>query len=438
MVSQTAAHRNHLDNYQEPDTVGFMRVIIIGGGIGGLALAHGLRRRGVDVRVAERDTHPECTGGHRLRITGEACGALRELLPPDDLDAVYAISAVGHRRDVAVVDHRGREILAGRVGDPEAIDVDRISLRAVLAYSLSDVIDYGTTYTGHTVDDEGQVTAEFDDGSRRQADVLVGADGANSAVATRLASGTVARGVGLSGIAGRTPARALDTTGLAVDPAGPLLAIGPGGVGAFLALHDPARCHAAVPASRTVNGVDTQPNPFLVWGLIATDSIVEGWRNDGGGAHAAAQLLADRGWSRSVIDSVAAADESTVTAYRMSAADPDALAPWASGTVTAIGDAVHVMPPTGGLGASTALRDAAVLNAELGAAEEGRFTVPMALHRYENRMRTYAAPAVRESLGPVRWIRRSAGPLGSPVSAVALSAAANLAALRRRMVGEAS
>jgi 2-polyprenyl-6-methoxyphenol hydroxylase-like FAD-dependent oxidoreductase len=40
-----------------------MHVLIIGGGIGGLCLAQGLRRRGVSVAVYERDRTPDAAAG---------------------------------------------------------------------------------------------------------------------------------------------------------------------------------------------------------------------------------------------------------------------------------------------------------------------------------------------------------------------------------------
>jgi 2-polyprenyl-6-methoxyphenol hydroxylase-like FAD-dependent oxidoreductase len=51
-----------------------MHVLIIGGGIGGLCLAQGLRRRGVSVAVYERDRTPDARlQGYRL------CGAVGPL-----------------------------------------------------------------------------------------------------------------------------------------------------------------------------------------------------------------------------------------------------------------------------------------------------------------------------------------------------------------------
>ncbi len=114
------------------------------------------------------------------------------------------------------------------------------------------------------------------------------------------------------------------------------------------------------------------------------------------------------------------ADPGTTSSFRFHAAPRYAagLAVWPAGEVTALGDAVHAMPPTGGRGASTAIQDAHVLHRELLAARDGHKTVPMAVHDYQRAMRPYAAAAVAESLQPVGWIRpapsRSAPPSRGP------------------------
>jgi AcrR family transcriptional regulator len=55
-----------------------MHVLIIGGGIGGLCLAQGLRRRGVSVAVYERDGTPDARlQGYRLSIEPPAARAAR-------------------------------------------------------------------------------------------------------------------------------------------------------------------------------------------------------------------------------------------------------------------------------------------------------------------------------------------------------------------------
>src|SRR5690349_15460133 len=59
-------------------------VMIIGGGIGGLCLAQGLKRAGVSVAVYERDqTRSDRLQGYRIHINPAGSRALHACLPPD-------------------------------------------------------------------------------------------------------------------------------------------------------------------------------------------------------------------------------------------------------------------------------------------------------------------------------------------------------------------
>ena len=59
-----------------------MRVIIAGGGIGGLCLAQGLTKAGIEVAVYERDRSPgERLDRYRLHISPAGSRALRACLP---------------------------------------------------------------------------------------------------------------------------------------------------------------------------------------------------------------------------------------------------------------------------------------------------------------------------------------------------------------------
>ena len=67
------------------------KVIVIGGGIGGLALTQGLRRRGVDVALYERDrTRTDRLQGYRLHLDPTGDRALRECLTGYGFAAVRA------------------------------------------------------------------------------------------------------------------------------------------------------------------------------------------------------------------------------------------------------------------------------------------------------------------------------------------------------------
>src|SRR5256714_15468426 len=64
-----------------------MHVVIIGGGIGGLCLAQGLKQAGMSVAVYERDrTLTDRVQGYRVHINPTGSRALHACLPPQLFD----------------------------------------------------------------------------------------------------------------------------------------------------------------------------------------------------------------------------------------------------------------------------------------------------------------------------------------------------------------
>lgn len=389
-----------------------MRVIVIGAGIGGLALAQGLRTAGIDVSVHDRDPEVSATGGYRLHLDHHASAALGRLLPRAVYRAVLASAAHPRTfRQFALLDHRLRTLVLER-GTPgeDALMIGRIPLRRLLAHDLD--VRFGAEYTGHDVDADGRVTARFADGSTDRGDLLVGADGVGSRVATALAGGPTSRPLPITGIVGRTPltpaVRALLPTALHT---GPGLAFGPGGTLLFLSLHDPVAAPALASADPAVPA-DVE-DPTVVWGFTLPAARLPA------GPVPATRIAA--AWPEPVPALVAAGEPARATVFGYHAADPDTdLTPWPSGTVTALGDAVHAMPPTGGRAAATAIRDADLLVRELTSGAD----VPVAVHAYERAMPAYAVDAVRVSLAPLRWMGALTLPGAHHAARLALRAAA--------------
>ncbi|MGB8962299.1 MAG: NAD(P)-binding protein [Pseudonocardiaceae bacterium] len=68
-----------------------LHVIVVGGGIGGLCLAQGLRRAGVSVAVYERDASPtDRLEGYRIHLNPAGSRALKACLPPPVWDCFVA------------------------------------------------------------------------------------------------------------------------------------------------------------------------------------------------------------------------------------------------------------------------------------------------------------------------------------------------------------
>lgn len=382
-------------------------VAIVGAGIGGLALAHGLRQHGFDALVLERDTDLRWTVGHGLQLDALAMEALSELMPAAWMRRLYALAqSVWVETGYSVRDQSGRLLAADRrVAAPDGVMTDRVTLRLMLAADLGDSLRLGAEVDGYRQGDDGRVSIFLTDGSRIEADVLVAADGVGSVVAGALAGGPTSESTSLLGFAGTTPVAALSSEALELFGGGAMIAVGPGGCGLYGGRHEGLDQDLV----STFTADPLHPEPAIVWGAV----MLEWARTAPLTALVGEQLrvrlsdeLRAREWSPSLVEVVERAESATLTGFRFHTAASYAagLAPWQPSTVTALGDAVHAMPPTGGMSASTAIRDAHVLVSELLRAEAGDQTIVEAVAGYEAQMRQYAATVVAQARKPPAWV----------------------------------
>ncbi|MEU9802980.1 FAD-dependent monooxygenase [Streptomyces sp. NPDC051000] len=410
-----------------------MRVLVVGGGIGGLALGAGLRRRGFDVAVFDRDTDVAATGGYHITLDERAQSALRDLVEPQIMQRLLASgSALRLRERDAFWDRRGRLLGHGPdLSDSASIDVDRITLRMLLAEAVGDCLHLGRNVSGVGHDDHGAPQVLFTDAAPVSADLVVGADGTYSVVARHLAGSPTNSPAGIIGFSGRTLRRDLSPgehrrlgprSGLAIGPRAGALYVG------FL---DPVG-NTALDAPELRMSVTT--GPTYIWGAMFPESAgTDSLRNLPGGELQAALLgrFRERGWVEHTLEVIARADPHSVAGFRFNAASTRAedLAPWTAGRITALGDAVHATPPTAGMGAGAAIRDAASLLTHVSAVAHGTATLTDAVHHFEAGMRRRGSEVLTLAMKTVRWILATDTTLGAAATVVStpiLAAAARL------------
>jgi salicylate hydroxylase len=346
-----------------------LRIVIVGGGIGGIAAANALLRRGMQVRVYEQAAAlAEVGAGVALQPNG-----IRMLQRLGFGDALARLGArLGDAQfygsDGSLIAPIWPAELAGQI---EYYGMHRADLLRMLVERLpTGIVKTDHTCIGFEQDGDG-ATVSFSNGVHVSADVVIAADGIHSTL-QRFAAG----------------------------PSAPL----PSGSMAYRGVIPAASVAWPPGAMRIWLGADKH---FLVYpvragallnyvGFVPTDQqMKESWSAPGDPAELAREFA---GWAP-VVEAIVT---QVTTTFRWGLYDREPLSAWTRGRLTLLGDAAHPMLPHAGQGANQAIEDAVALATVLRHAD--RTTVDRALLAYESLRRGRTAEVqLRSRMNGVRF-----------------------------------
>ncbi len=358
-----------------------LRVLIAGGGLGGLTAAIALRRAGLDVLVFEKA--PELREiGSGLSVWPNATRAL------DRLGLLEPVLAVSHElRLLQLRTSRGRVISRAAVdrGEHPSVCVHRAELLSVLKERVPGEC-VRVSHELETFEDNGsRVTAHFTGGVAAEGDALVGADGVRSRARAILLGDREPVYRGYHAWRGVAPCAHPE--------------------------HDRSAAIEFWGRGRRF-GMEPMTQSRTFW--YATRNAPAGslgesssWKDE--------VREAFRGWASPVPDVIEATPPEAIVKHPIE--DRPVRRRFGSGRVTLLGDAAHLTTPNLGQGACLAVEDAVVLAGCLVAAGD----VPQALRRYESGRYRRARYIVAESRR-IGWIGQLEGLLSVAVRDAALRA----------------
>jgi len=340
--------------------------LILGAGVAGLSAALMLGRAGWRTTVVEQAPSLR-TDGYMIGLSGPGHRAAQRmgLLP----------ALVPRARDIrenVYRDRRGRELLRVRYHDLlqgiDWITLARTDLVEVLHASLdgSTALRLGSTLADFVQEADG-VRATLDDGTVLEADLLIGADGAHSALRRMLfgPDGAAARPLGYRAAAFQIP----DRHGLGED---------------FLSYAEPGRL------SEVYTLADGTLATLYAWRCTDTAPVPPAERRGTLRTAFAGTHPEALGWIDDLPDGAP---------IYMDALTMIDLPAWSQGCALLLGDAAHCLTLVSGQGAGMAMTSACVLAEELAADGD----VPAALARHEARLRPAIARLQAHSARNAAW-----------------------------------
>jgi salicylate hydroxylase len=318
------------------------RILVIGAGIGGLAAACALREMGFEVQVYERAAELGEVGAG-LQLGPNAVKVLRALgleerlrpLACEPTNIVSVASDDGHLRFRESL----KAVAAVQFGAPY-LTAHRADLHALLLARLPAESIHLQARCTATSSFNGSAVAVFADGRTVEADIVVGADGINSAVRESLFGEQPARFTQQMAWRCIVP---IDCVPTEIGP-GKSVKIDRNEYVGWIGPDGHVICYP-------IRGGSLY-NIFA--GHVSEDWVEESWSVPSSVDELLAGYL---GWNEALLEMLGHVEH----CYKWGIRDRDPLPRWASGRVALLGDAAHPMMPTLAQGAAITLEDAYVL-----------------------------------------------------------------------------
>ncbi|WP_419486933.1 FAD-dependent oxidoreductase [Chryseobacterium bernardetii] len=373
------------------------RIAIIGAGLGGLCLTQGLKKNGINCTIFEKDSAANIrTQGYRIRVNEPGRQALQACLTHDLYNLFINTCAASYRGMNVLTTHLQSsqndlvESWSDGVSEIPDLKPNRLTLREILLQGLNKNIHFGKELTDWKELDNDEVELSFADGTTYTADLVIAADGVHSRIGKEYCKDQKVN-TGNITIYGRT----------FYSPEA-LKAISPElqkGTSVIIENQYSLIVDAMVfsfSQKDTSWDILSSVSNYFYWAFIGNPeafglSQADFYDHSGEEVfHIIRQLTAD--WHPQLKALFEYSDQKSLSVTPIRSSLPKA--PWPSGNITALGDAVHTMSPAGGVGANTAFIDAALLTENI----INNSSISAAIADYEDKMRIYSNQAVELSL----------------------------------------
>ncbi|MGH1518127.1 FAD-dependent oxidoreductase [Chryseobacterium sp. JK1] len=373
------------------------RIAIIGAGLGGLCLAQGLKKNGIDCTIFEKDPALNTrTQGYRIRVNEPGRNALQECLPSHLYNLFMetcAASYPGMNVVTTTLESSKNELVESwSDGIKEIPDLkpNRLTLREILLQGLQKQISFGKELASWKELENNEIELHFTDETTYTADLVIAADGVHSKIGAQHCKDQKVN-TGNITIYGRTfySPEAQKAVSSQLQKGTSVI------VGNQFSLITDAMVFDFSKKDSSWDLLSPISNYFY-WAFIgnpkAFDLLPADFYTHSGEdiAHLITQLT--KGWHPQLTALFEYADRKSLSITPIRSSLPKE--PWKSGNITALGDAVHTMSPAGGVGANTAFIDAALLTANILSNND----ISVAVSDYESKMRFYSNRAIEISL----------------------------------------